>query len=88
MQRGGLRWADTGRPDYRWGRDPRQGDEVYVSDLLPGVRVYVLEDVFTVDRVDMDAPLPTVWLKELPTSPLYFSEDECIYLAIEPEGQD
>ena len=65
--------------------DPRQGDEVYVYDLLPGARVYVLEDVFTVDRVDMEAPLPTVWLKELPTSPLYFTEDESIYLADEPD---
>ena len=63
--------------------DPRQGEEVYVYDILPGARVYVLEDVFTVDRVDMDAPLPTVWLKELPTSPLYFNEYEAIYLANE-----
>lgn len=67
--------------------DPRQGDEVYVYDILPGARVFVLEDVFTVDRVDMDAPLPTVWLKELPTSPLYFSEYEYIYLANETEDQ-
>jgi hypothetical protein len=66
-------------------RDQRQGEEVYVYDLRPGARVYVLEDVFTVDRVDMDAPLPTVWLKELPTSPLYFTEDEYIYLANETE---
>jgi hypothetical protein len=65
--------------------DPRQGEEVYVYDLLPGCRVFVLEDVFTVDRVDMDAILPTVWLKELPTSPLYFTEYEYIYLATEPE---
>jgi hypothetical protein len=47
--------------------------------------VYVLEDVFTVDRVDMKATLPTVWLKELPTSPLYFSDEESIYLANETE---
>jgi hypothetical protein len=67
--------------------DPRQGEEVYVYDLLPGTRVYILEDVFTVDRVDMNAPLPTVWLKELPTSPLYFTEDEYIYLANETEDQ-
>lgn len=65
--------------------DQRQGEEVYVYDLRPGARVYVLEDVFTVDRVDMDAPVPTVWLKELPTSPLYFTEDEYIYLANETE---
>ncbi len=67
------------------GPDPRQGEEVYVYDLLPGARVFILEDVFTVDRVDMDAPLPTVWLKELPTSPLYFGEYEAIYLADETE---
>ena len=72
-------WAAPGWPD------PRQGEEVYVYDLLPGARVYVLEDVFTVDRVDMDATLPTVWLKELPTSPLYFTEDESIYLANESD---
>jgi hypothetical protein len=65
--------------------DPRQGEEVYVYDIRPGARVYVLEDVFTVDRVDMDATLPTVWLKELPTSPLYFTPDESIYLANETE---
>lgn len=81
VQRGGIEY-----PAYsRFLPDPRRGEEVYVYDLLPGARVYVLEDVFTVDRVDMDAPLPTVWLKELPTSPLYFSEDEYIYLAIEPK---
>ena len=70
--------------DY-WHPDPRRGDEVYVYDLLPGARVYVLEDVFTVDRVDLDATPPTVLLKELPTSPLYFSEDHYIYLANETE---
>jgi hypothetical protein len=71
-------------PSYR-KRDPRQGEEVSVHFLTPGARVYVLEDVFTVDRVDMNAILPTVWLKELPTSPLYFSEEESIYLANETE---
>lgn len=79
VQRGGIQYGPPFRPDAR------QGEEVYVCDLLPGARVYVLEDVFTVDRVDMDATPPTVWLKELPTSPLYFSEDESIYLAIETE---
>jgi hypothetical protein len=82
VQRGGIRY-DTLETGLRRRPDPRQGEEVYVYDLLPGARVYVLEDVFTVDRVDMNAPLPTVWLKELPTSPLYFTEDECIYLANE-----
>lgn len=67
--------------------DPRQGEEIYVYDILPGARVFVLEDVFTVDRVDMDATLPTVWLKELPTSPLYFTEYEYIYLADESKDQ-
>jgi hypothetical protein len=72
--------------EYRLpGGDPRQGEEVSVHFLTPGARVYVLEDVFTVDRVDMNAILPTVWLKELPTSPLYFSDEESIYLANETE---
>lgn len=81
VRRGGIEYP----PYSRFLPDRRKGEEVYVYDLLPGTRVYVLEDVFTVDRVDMDAPLPTVWLKELPTSPLYFSEDEYIYLANETE---
>jgi hypothetical protein len=85
VPRGGIRYdLESGIRGIR-RQDPRKGEEVYVYDLLPGARVYVLEDVFTVDRVDMDAPLPTVWLKELPTSPLYFSEDEYIYLANETE---
>lgn len=78
VQRGGIQYT-------RIPTDPRRGEEVYVYDLLPGARVYVLEDVFTVDRVDMDATLPTVWLKELPTSPLYFTEYESVYLANETE---
>jgi hypothetical protein len=83
VQRGGIRY---GEHQFQFPqRDTRQGEEVYVYDILPGARVYVLEDVFTVDRVDMDGPLPTVWLKELPTSPLYFTEDESIYLANETE---
>jgi hypothetical protein len=82
VPRGGIRYDA-----HDWGEklDPRKGEEVYVYDLLPGARVYVLEDVFTVDRVDMDAPLPTVWLKELPTSPLYFTDDDYINLANETE---
>lgn len=67
--------------------DPRQGEEVYVWDILPGARVFVLEDVFTVERVDMNATPPTVWLKELPTSPLYFTDGEYINLADESEDQ-
>jgi hypothetical protein len=81
VQRGGIRYGEYQYPK----RDPRQGEEVYVYDILPGARVYVLEDVFTVDRVDMNGTLPTVWLKELPTSPLYFTNEESIYLANETE---
>jgi len=83
--------ATRGGLQFRWDisayqqEDPRKGEEVYVYDILPGARVYVLEDVFTVDRVELDACPPTVWLKELPTSPLYFTEDEYIYLANETE---
>jgi hypothetical protein len=85
VPRGGISYEPGWIPPSYRKRDPRQGEEVSVHFLTPGARVYVLEDVFTVDRVDMKATLPTVWLKELPTSPLYFSEEEAIYLANETE---
>ena len=43
FNRGGIQYT---RPN------PRQGEPVYVYDVLPGARVYVLEDVFTVERVE------------------------------------
>ena len=94
VQRGGIPFFEREtQPDplYEWDpfpfgrRDPRQGEEVYITDILPGARVYVLDDVFTVSAVDMDGPMPTVWLKELPDSPLYYTNYESIYLANETE---
>ena len=78
----GYDW-DAGR--YRTDRlHHLKGDEVPLEALRPGTKVYVLEEVFTVDRVELD-PIRTVWLKELPTSPLYFEGWEDINLAIEEE---
>jgi hypothetical protein len=65
--------------------DQRQGEQIEVRRLVPGDRVFILEGVFTVYRVDMKAPIPTVWLKELPDSPLYFEHTDYIPLAIETE---
>ena len=45
--------------------------------------MFILEGVFTVSVTDMDAPIPTVWLVELPDSPLYFDYGENIPLANE-----
>jgi hypothetical protein len=66
-------------------RDPRKGDDIEVRVLVPGDKVFILEGVFTVHRVDMKAPIPTVWLEELPDSPLYFTDTDYIPLAKEPE---
>lgn len=62
----------------------RKGDETALEALHPGTKVYVLEGVFTVDRVELE-PIRTVWLVELPTSPLYFEAWEWINLATEEE---
>jgi len=74
VQRGGMRWMAP---------DPRIGEEVSISSLKAGDRVFILEGVFTVASVDMDAPIPTIWLKELPDSPLYYSDSDYIPRAIE-----
>jgi len=66
-----------------WNPDPRQGEWVPVHSLQPGAKVFILEGVFTVSVTDMDAPIPTVWLVELPDSPLYFDYGENIPLANE-----
>lgn len=65
------------------GPDPREGEWVPVHSLQPGTKVFILEGVFTVSVTDMDAPIPTVWLAELPDSPLYFDLYENIPLANE-----
>jgi hypothetical protein len=84
VRRGGIQYPNGPIPTAS-KHDARKGEEVEVGDLLPGARVYVLEDVFTVERVDMDGPIPTLWMKELPTSPLYFTDDDYINLANETE---
>lgn len=76
---------EAARGGIRYMTDRRQGEEVEVKVLAPGDRVFILEGVFTVYRVDMKAPIPTVWLQELPDSPLYFDEYETISRANETE---
>jgi hypothetical protein len=77
--------AMRGGITFEYLRDPRQGEEVPVEDLTPGTKVFILEGVFTVFRVDMKAPIPTVWLEELPDSPLYFEHTDYIPLATNPK---
>jgi hypothetical protein len=85
VPRGGFSYEPGWIPPSYRKRDPRKGDDIEVRVLVPGDKVFILEGVFTVHRVDMKAPIPTVWLEELPDSPLYFADTDYIPLAKEPE---
>jgi hypothetical protein len=85
VPRGGISYEPGWIPPSFRKRDPRKGDDIEVRVLVPGDKVFILEGVFTVHRVDMKAPIPTVWLEELPDSPLYFTDTDYIPLANETE---
>jgi hypothetical protein len=63
--------------------DPREGEDTPIRTLRAGTRVFILGDVFTVSSVDMRAPIPTVWVREMPNAPLYFNRGDTIPLANE-----